>query len=177
MFLELCEGVLLFASCSSYLCDSSCEDLCYGVEVTLAFGDGGEELVRIVVVISAFEDVDDCSSEAGDLLGSDSCGFDPIHCPRIDFGKDDPGLGLGGRWAVPESLELLLRPLPSLIKGAAVCVFPSGQVGSEVSKIADNLDAAVDQFPVRVSKPLPDLVGTCKVVALIGATFAPILCR
>ena len=32
------------------------------IKMVLAAGDGGEELVGIVVIVSALEDVDDCSS-------------------------------------------------------------------------------------------------------------------
>ena len=59
-----------FACCFSYLCDSSGKDLCGGVEVTLAFGNGGEKLVRVVIVISALE-YDDIVLQAFKLGATD----------------------------------------------------------------------------------------------------------
>ena len=59
---ESCAGFPFFAGCPPDLEHPSCEDLCDGVQVSLAPSYRGEELVRIVIVVSAFENVNHRSS-------------------------------------------------------------------------------------------------------------------
>ena len=64
---EPCFNFCFFARRPSYLHDPSCKYLCNWVKVAPTLGDGGEELVCIMVVVPALENVDDGSSQTPDF--------------------------------------------------------------------------------------------------------------
>ena len=91
--------------------------------------------------------------------------FDPVHGSRIHFGKDDVGFYLGICGTVPKSSELMFGLIPSVVEGAAAGDLPGRKVGSKVSEIRDDFDAAVDLFPEGIFEPSSNLIGASEFVA------------